>query len=36
MPIEVLVFLSVDQCRTYIIKRIGIFTQLEKRKRYGN
>lgn len=36
MPIEALVFVSVDQCRNCIVKRIGIFTQLEKRKRYSN
>lgn len=35
MPIEALVFVSVDQCRNCIVKRIGIFTQLEKRKRYS-
>lgn len=36
MPTEALVFLSVHQCRTCFLKRTGIFTQLEKRKRYGN
>lgn len=36
MPIEALVLLSVDQRRNCIVERIGIFAQLEKRKRYGN